>query len=49
MGTLFAGTTEVNIDLEGKGGHAAYPQDANDMVVAAAALIDKFKPSFPQH
>ncbi len=23
MGTLFAGTTEVNIDLEGKGGHAA--------------------------
>lgn len=39
MGTLFAGTTEVNIDLEGKGGHAAYPQDANDMVVAAAQLI----------
>lgn len=41
MGTLFAGTTEVNIDLEGKGGHAAYPQDANDMVVAAAALISQ--------
>ncbi len=39
MGTLFAGTTEVNIDLHGKGGHAAYPQDANDTVVAAAALI----------
>ena len=39
MGTLFAGTTEVNIDLEGQGGHAAYPQDANDTVVAAAALI----------
>ncbi len=39
MGTLFAGTTEVNIDLVGKGGHAAYPQDANDMVVAAAQLI----------
>ena len=39
LGTLFAGTTEVNIDLEGKGGHAAYPQDANDTVVAAAALI----------
>ncbi|WP_054702628.1 N-acetyldiaminopimelate deacetylase [Secundilactobacillus odoratitofui] len=39
LGTLFAGTTEVNIDLEGKGGHAAYPQDANDMVVAAAQLI----------
>lgn len=39
MGTLFAGTTEVNIDINGKGGHAAYPQDANDTVVAAANLI----------
>lgn len=39
IGTLFAGTTEVNIDINGKGGHAAYPQDANDTVVAAASLI----------
>lgn len=39
MGTLFAGTTEVNIDIQGKGGHAAFPQDANDAVVAAASLI----------
>lgn len=39
MGTLFAGTTEVNIDLWGKGGHAAFPQNANDTVVAAASLI----------
>lgn len=39
MGTLFAGTTEVNIDLLGKGGHAAFPQNANDTVVAAASLI----------
>lgn len=38
-GTLFAGTTEVNIDLYGKGGHAAFPQDANDTVVASASLI----------
>jgi len=41
MGTLFAGTTEVNVDFEGQGGHAAYPQDANDMVVAAAAFISQ--------
>ncbi|TPR40998.1 N-acetyldiaminopimelate deacetylase [Apilactobacillus micheneri] len=41
MGTLFAGTTEINIDLTGKGGHAAYPQNANDMVVAAAQLINQ--------
>lgn len=39
MGTLFAGTTEVNIELTGKGGHAAFPQDANDTVVATASLI----------
>ncbi len=39
MGTLFAGTTEVNITLTGKGGHAAYPQQANDTVVAMASLI----------
>ena len=32
MGTLFAGTTEVNIDVIGKGGHAAFPQDAKDAV-----------------
>ncbi|WP_286135998.1 N-acetyldiaminopimelate deacetylase [Philodulcilactobacillus myokoensis] len=41
MGTLFAGTTEVNVDLIGKSGHAAYPQDANDMVVAAAEFINQ--------
>lgn len=39
MGTLFAGTTEVNIDLIGKSGHAAFPQNANDTVVAMASLI----------
>ncbi|UQS84434.1 N-acetyldiaminopimelate deacetylase [Apilactobacillus apisilvae] len=41
MGTLFAGTTEININLTGKGGHAAYPQNANDMVVVAAQLINQ--------
>lgn len=39
LGTLFAGTTEVDITLTGTGGHAAYPQDANDMVVCASQLI----------
>lgn len=38
-GTLFAGAAEVNIDLYGQDGHAAYPQRANDMVVASACLI----------
>ncbi|KWU02772.1 N-acetyldiaminopimelate deacetylase, partial [Lactobacillus crispatus] len=39
MGTLFAGATEVNLDILGKSGHAAFPQDANGAVVAAASLI----------
>lgn len=43
LGTLFAGTTEVNIDLYGQDGHAAYPQQANDMIVAAADLIEQIQ------
>jgi N-acetyldiaminopimelate deacetylase len=37
-GILFANTSELFIDLVGKGGHAAFPHTANDMVVAAAHL-----------
>ncbi|MDF7682224.1 N-acetyldiaminopimelate deacetylase [Lactobacillus sp. ESL0679] len=39
QGTLFAGTTEVDVDFTGQDGHAAYPQNANDMIVAAAQFI----------
>ncbi|MGN1408087.1 N-acetyldiaminopimelate deacetylase [Lactobacillus sp.] len=39
QGTLFAGTCEVNIEIAGKGGHAAFPQKAKDSVVALASLI----------
>lgn len=38
-GTLFADTSELFIDLTGRGGHAAFPHRANDMVVAAAHLV----------
>lgn len=38
-GILFANTSELFIDLNGQGGHAAYPHRANDMVVAAAHLL----------
>lgn len=41
MGTLFAGTSEVVATLTGKGGHAAYPHQANDMVVAVAQFINQ--------
>ncbi|MQS75613.1 N-acetyldiaminopimelate deacetylase [Companilactobacillus halodurans] len=40
-GTLFAGTTEVNVDIKGKSGHAAYPQLANDSIVIAANFIEQ--------
>jgi len=42
-GLLFANTSELFIDLFGKGGHAAYPHQANDMVVAASTLVTQFQ------
>ncbi|MGE6631197.1 N-acetyldiaminopimelate deacetylase [Bacillus sp. NPDC077027] len=42
-GLLFANTSELIIDLEGKGGHAAYPHLANDMVVAASSLVGQLQ------
>lgn len=38
-GLLFANTSELYIELIGKGGHAAYPHKSNDMVVAASHLV----------
>lgn len=40
-GTLFAGTSEVNVTIKGKSGHAAYPHLANDAVVIAANFIEQ--------
>lgn len=42
-GLLFANTSELFIDLHGKGGHAAFPHQANDMVVAASALVSQLQ------
>lgn len=42
-GLLFANTSELFIDLKGKGGHAAYPHQTNDMVVAACTLVNQFQ------
>ena len=42
-GILFANTSELFIDLTGKGGHAAFPHTANDMVVAAAHLTTQLQ------
>ena len=40
---MFANTSELFIDLKGKGGHAAFPHLANDMVVAACALVTQLQ------
>jgi N-acetyldiaminopimelate deacetylase len=42
-GILFANTSELFIDLVGKGGHAAFPHTANDMVVAGAHLVTQLQ------
>ncbi|HZH58454.1 MAG TPA: N-acetyldiaminopimelate deacetylase [Metabacillus sp.] len=42
-GLLFANTSELFIDLKGKGGHAAYPHTTNDMVVAACSLVTQLQ------
>lgn len=38
-GLLFANTSELFIDLHGKGGHAAFPHLTEDMAVAAASML----------
>lgn len=42
-GTLFANTSELFIDLFGRGGHAAFPHLATDMVVAASHLVTQLQ------
>ncbi|GHI01405.1 N-acetyldiaminopimelate deacetylase [Neobacillus kokaensis] len=42
-GLLFANTSELFIDLKGKGGHAALPHQTNDMVIAACALVNQLQ------
>ncbi|WP_100330755.1 N-acetyldiaminopimelate deacetylase [Bacillus xiapuensis] len=42
-GLLFANTSELYVDLKGRGGHAAYPHETKDMVVAAAHLITQLQ------
>ncbi|WP_155287412.1 N-acetyldiaminopimelate deacetylase [Lacticaseibacillus zhaodongensis] len=39
MGTLFAGTTEIHLKITGVSGHAAFPHEAKDALVAAAAFV----------
>lgn len=42
-GVIFANTCEVQIELHGTSGHAAYPHRANDMIVAVSHLITQLQ------
>lgn len=42
-GILFANTSELFVDLKGKGGHAAYPHLTDDMAVAASYLVTQLQ------
>ncbi|MBO0445003.1 N-acetyldiaminopimelate deacetylase [Enterococcus sp. AZ170] len=41
VGTLFAATCEVQVTLTGKGGHAAFPQASNDMIIAGMSFVQQ--------
>lgn len=41
VGTLFAGTCEIQAHFTGKGGHAAFPHEANDMIIAATEFVQQ--------
>jgi len=41
--TLFAGTCEVLVTFKGKGGHAAFPHEANDALVAASYFVTQIQ------
>jgi N-acetyldiaminopimelate deacetylase len=42
-GILFANTSELFIDFQGKGGHAAFPHTTEDMVVAASHFVTQLQ------
>ncbi|WP_413488222.1 N-acetyldiaminopimelate deacetylase [Carnobacterium divergens] len=43
IGTLFAGTCTIQANFTGKSGHAAYPHEANDMIVAASQFVSQIQ------
>ena len=42
-GLLFANTSELFINFKGRGGHAAYPHLANDMVIASCHFVTQLQ------
>ncbi len=42
-GALLAGADAFTVDISGRGGHGAYPQETADPVVAAVAIVNGFQ------
>ncbi|MEI5905960.1 N-acetyldiaminopimelate deacetylase [Bacillus spongiae] len=42
-GLLFANTSELFIDMIGKGGHAAYPHQTKDMILASSLFVTQLQ------
>ena len=40
-GTLFAGACRFVVTFNGKDGHAAFPHEANDTIVAASSFVQQ--------
>ena len=48
-GVLTANCAEIEIGIQGRGGHAARPQETRDPIVAAAQVITAFYQSLPRN
>ena len=42
-GAMFAQSDEFDIEIKGKGGHAAYPQLSNDVIIATNMIVTGFQ------
>ena len=42
-GPIMAGADSFNVEIRGKGGHAAYPQEVKDPIVAAVSIAQAFQ------
>ena len=42
-GPIMAGTDSFNVEIRGKGGHAAYPHEVKDPIVAALSIAQAFQ------
>jgi amidohydrolase len=49
FGELMASIDEVDIEVIGKGGHGAFPESANDAIIAACSLVNNLTTIIPRN